>query len=333
MSIKKARGQFYTKNNPFTNDLFSKWLNSIPGITRHNPIIEPFSGGGNIPLMLKELGLRNSWYCYDIDPPSKPNHMIHINRRDTLADYPRGFKIAITNPPYLSKRSATVDNLPFPDTKHTDLYKLCLEVMLDNNDYVTAILPESFIVSGLYHERLYGVVSLTSKMFDDTDHPVCMALFKPLRAIPTKEFLVYSGNQEIGYYHQIRCSLKQPKKALNIRFNDPAGEIALFGADNTKEQSIWFDEGDCIDPYDVSSKGRINMRITIVNNTIPPKYIIDTANRILGEYRAYTHDIFLTAFKGLRKDGKYRRRLDRANARRILSLAVGELQCLGVYVS
>jgi len=40
---------------------------------------------------------------------------------------------------------------------------------------------------------------------------------------------------------------------------------------------------------------------------------------MLSEFRKETHDIFLTPFKGLRKDLKYRRRLDYALARNIVN--------------
>ena len=52
---------------------------------------------------------------------------------------------------------------------------------------------------------------------------------------------------------------------------------------------------------------------------------INTCNRILNEYRVKTEDAFMAPFKNLRKDMKYRRRLDFATAKLIMSKAVEEL--------
>ena len=51
------------------------------------------------------------------------------------------------------------------------------------------------------------------------------------------------------------------------------------------------------------------------------KFIAE-ANTILNKLREDTEDVLLTAFKGTRNDGRFRRRLDFANARRILSHAL-----------
>ncbi|MCL2038821.1 MAG: hypothetical protein FWG85_00145 [Bacteroidetes bacterium] len=47
--------------------------------------------------------------------------------------------------------------------------------------------------------------------------------------------------------------------------------------------------------------------------------LIDMLNDRLARFREDTNDIFLTPFKGLRKDNKYRRRLDYALARKLIS--------------
>jgi hypothetical protein len=54
--------------------------------------------------------------------------------------------------------------------------------------------------------------------------------------------------------------------------------------------------------------------------------IINKANEILKDYRHNTQDVFLTSFKGLRRDGKYRRRIDFKTIRSILNKAVEELE-------
>ena len=51
---------------------------------------------------------------------------------------------------------------------------------------------------------------------------------------------------------------------------------------------------------------------------VPWRVDIDMLNTTLATIREKTHDVFLTAFKGLRRDGYYRRRLDWALARAIV---------------
>ena len=53
-------------------------------------------------------------------------------------------------------------------------------------------------------------------------------------------------------------------------------------------------------------------------NRVPWDVDIDRLNAKLMDIREKTHDVFLTAFKGLRRDRYYRRRLDWALARSII---------------
>ena len=48
---------------------------------------------------------------------------------------------------------------------------------------------------------------------------------------------------------------------------------------------------------------------------------IDVLNNILDEVRDSTKDVFMTPYRGLRKDGKYRRRMDWSSARGIIHKA------------
>lgn len=50
--------------------------------------------------------------------------------------------------------------------------------------------------------------------------------------------------------------------------------------------------------------------------------IIGRCNETLAEWRDATNDVFLTAFKGTRDDGRYRRRLSFAIAARIVAGAI-----------
>jgi len=48
----------------------------------------------------------------------------------------------------------------------------------------------------------------------------------------------------------------------------------------------------------------------------------------LEQIRKNTHDVFLTSFKGLRNDNKYRRRLDFTTIKLILCAVLEEMECV-----
>lgn len=330
MSIdKKMKGQFFTVTNPFNHDLMFKWINLITNF-KSKTLLEPFAGCNNILDMIEEIGYRNDWKCYDIDPESvflTEDYKYKVETRDTLANYPSEFEVAITNPPYLSKSSATRSGIEFPVTKHNDLYKLALEKMLENNKYVAAIIPESFLTQELFHNRLFGVISLTMRMFEDTDCPVCLALFIPEEEKESKDnFKIYSNDRLIGNYLDLKTFLKESILNIDFKFNESNGEIGLLAIDNTKTNSIKFVLGETIESDKIKISSRSITRIAFENkNNLNIQKLIDKANELLEKERESTSDLFFTAFKGLRSDGKYRRRLDFKNAKRILNKALEEL--------
>ena len=183
-ATKQELGQYFTVSNPFTLKPFTDWLHSIPSYESLK-YIEPFAGENNIPNMIDGSVAKDlDWSCFDIEPkPTNRYSKAQIQKRDTVLDFPKGYDVAITNPPYLAKNSAKRLKLAFPDTKYDDIYKQCLDTMLANVGYVAAIIPETYIISGLFHKRLNSVISLTCRMFDDTECPVCLAMFnKALRS-------------------------------------------------------------------------------------------------------------------------------------------------------
>jgi hypothetical protein len=309
---KRLLGQFFTVANPFLVDPFHEWWKSAKA---DNPkVIEPFAGAANIVRLAGEANVMAPWACYDIQPPA--NTDIPVIQRDTIRDFPIGFNVAITNPPYLAKNSAARRGLPFPDTHYEDLYQLALDRMLANCSWVAAIIPASFLTQNVMQERLMSVVDLDFRMFDDTDCPVCLVLFGPKAQ---SDFTVYRGNEKLGSFNNLRRALPRPRKNFPWRFNDPRGEIGLHALDNNREASIRFVPGEEITPDCVSASSRSLTRIKVPVG-ISAERVIERANKRLMDYRAKTHDIFLTAFKGLRSGGGYRRRLDFAQARMFLDL-------------
>lgn len=325
---KRLHGQFFTTTNPFVNEGFAKWFSKIPlnADGTRPEILEPFAGSNNIVWMIRDMGYKNAWKSYDIDVLDEEDNScsdVEITARNTILDYPIGHTVAITNPPYLAKNSATRRGLPYAGGEYDDVYKKCLDIMLSKTDYVAAIIPESFITQNLFHNRLSAVVSLTCRMFLDTETPVCLALFTPPSpAFVVDDFEIWSGNRKIGQYRELRNHFNAPSKSMPWEFNNPNGLIGLNGIDNAKKESILFMKGDEINPLDVKSTSRSVTRIHLEGLTKPQaSKIIEEANLILRKRRADTKDCFMTSFKGLREDGKYRRRLDFAQARDILNIA------------
>ena len=92
-------------------------------------VLEPFAGAGNLFDFID-----TAWVGYDIDPQH-----FNVEIRDTIKDFPTDYQVCITNPPYLAKTIISRKRLPVI-VKHEDLYLDCLQLMLDNCDYVAAII-------------------------------------------------------------------------------------------------------------------------------------------------------------------------------------------------
>ena len=303
---KRANGQFFTIGNPFLHQAFSLWSRraNLPAET----ILEPFAGANLIIEHLIDIGKAKHWRSYDIEPQAKDVH-----KKDTISDFPIGFKVCVTNPPWLAKNSAAFRGLPFPKTPFDDLYKLALTKCIENCEYVAALVPESFIRADLHQERLHTFISLTSSMFNDTNHPVGLALFDPR---PTDDVIIYSGKERIGTLSEIKKLRPPTTESPEIRFNEPSGNLGLIALDNTKEASIRFCDVKELKDYRVSNKCR-----HITKLLVPWKANIKDCNEVINSFRTATKDVLMTCYRGIRKDGMYRRRLDWNLARDILCYA------------
>lgn len=332
MSEKRLYGQFFTIANPFLNEAFLSWIENIPDI-EHKKLIEPFAGSNNIVELVQQLNPRgqsiyNNWSCFDISPstlncvPEYP-----IQQLDTITNFPNGYDIAITNPPYLAKNSATRRNLTYIGEPYDDLYKKALSVMLKHCNYVAAIIPESFITSNLFHDRLEKVVSLTCKMFDDTNCPVCLAMFSPVEETIPNDFIIYRNNRRLGTYQELKNYLFTNTYKKEIwKMNDKKGSIGVCCVDNCREASIYFMPGENINEKDIKISSRAYTRISGLPNKIDKEVFIQKCNEKLLNYRTLTQDVFLTSFKGLRKDGCYRRRIDFKTIKSIMSEVLEEME-------
>ena len=321
MDKKRASGRYYTRGNPFQLEPFQTWAKASN--LEQQSVLEPFAGAKDIPRLIDAAHLQcQDWTFFDIEPGT-----IGIVQRDTLADFPKEFNVCITNPPWLARNSATRRGLPFPEaTRYDDLYKYAIEQCLTHCGWVAAIIPEAFIRSGLFLERLHDFISLvpqregkakketqkrdTSYMFEDTEHPVGLALFAP---DATSDVKIWQNNRFLGTMGELREHLPHPSSNRDIVFNDPSGNLGLIAIDNTVSASIRFCPPEELKDYPI----RVHCR-SITKIGVPWCVDIDRLNTRLATVREKTHDVFLTAFKGIRRDGHYRRRLDWALTRAII---------------
>jgi hypothetical protein len=304
----RSAGKYFTQTNVFEYTFFKQWLESIPNLD-NTTILEPFAGDCAIPKMLG--GYR--WKCYDVEPRKGDFKVV---KRDTISNFPTGHRVCVTNPPYLAKNSATRRGLRFPECAHDNLYKYCLELMLANCQYVAAIVPDSFIQSGLFVDRLDGVVSIPEKVFEDTEYPVCLAMFSPKKSA---DFEIWRGDTFLGSYSELSKSALLQYRDERWVFNDENGSIGIICADGNKSR-IRFVKGEEIDS-EIKESSRFLVRVSGLPDDIDRDTFIERCNTILEQYRETTKDIFLNSFKGLRSDGMYRKRIPFKVIRSILTYA------------
>ena len=305
---KRTNGQYFTQYNPFDNKGFQEWSSECN--LKDNIILEPFAGSNNLIKMLQEMGLCNNFTSYDIEPKNE-----NVLFKDTLKDFPKDHDICVTNPPYLAQNSAKRRGLFYPETNYDDLYKFAIDKCLKNCKNVGAIIPASFLNSKLFRDRLSHYILLNGKMFNDTEHPVCLALFKE----KSNDVEIYQDKEFVGLLSNLenkRQKFINNDKNIEMKFNDKHGKLGLIAIDNTIEPSIRFCKGGEINPDKIGNSSRSITRISIDCDI---DKLIKNLNEMLNEFRKETYDIFLTPFKGLRRDNKYRRRLDYALARNVIN--------------
>ena len=310
MDKKRARGQFYTRGNPFALDPFTQWAKQagLPDAL----VLEPFAGANHIINTLTHIGVCRDFASYDLAPDNAA-----VRKRNTLKNFPKGFKVCITNPPWLARNSATRRRLPYPATEYDDLYKHCLALCLNHCPYVAALIPASYLQTGLFQNRLSSYVLLHYTLFSDTENPVCLALFDD-HSEAGRDVAIYYDNEFKGTLNGLRRNLPDTRRHKHLKFNDPDGTLGFVSFDNTRAPSIKFCEVEEIADYPIKVSSRFITRISGEFNT-KISTLIKKLNKDLERFRLETHDVFLTPFKGLRDDQCYRRRMDFNLARKFIN--------------
>ena len=135
-------GQFFTKATSWLKPQVQQFILE----SRCNIAYDPFAGGGDLLLAAKEvLGFKET-IGLDIDESLK------WKTNDSLINIPHiENSIIITNPPYIAKQSASRKKIDlskyFLLTQYDDVYLLALDKMLEAQNKVVAIIPESFLNS------------------------------------------------------------------------------------------------------------------------------------------------------------------------------------------
>lgn len=321
---KKKLGQYFTKKDLWLKSHIIEFINN----SNCSIAYDPFAGNGDLLKLSLEYGIEN---IKGLDIDEKLNWELN----DSLKNIPSiDNAIIITNPPYLTKYSASrkkidIDNNYFKE--HTDLYQLAIDKMLLAQDYVVAIVPETYINSKYFEKnlsRVYSVTILTENPFDDTENPVCVVCFDNVKKNPP-EVKVYIDDEFLNVYSYFKKFKLTPKNNYSIRFNVQNGKLALRAVDlTTDDKKIRFYEKDELN-YDLSKIGVSSRLVTIIDldcSDIDIKELVFECNRLLEDYRLKTKDITLSPFKGNTKDGKRRRRLDYRTARCIIEMAIVNLR-------
>ncbi|OGF64278.1 hypothetical protein A2661_00860 [Candidatus Giovannonibacteria bacterium RIFCSPHIGHO2_01_FULL_45_24] len=312
---KRTLGQFFTKNPFWLKKHILEFIKS----TKANIAFDPFAGDGDLLNLAKQIGFKKMTGL-DID------RSLNWKINDSLLNIPKvKNSVLITNPPYLTnysaKRKGIYDSVKkyFDICKYDDLYQLAVEKCL-SNDFGVMIIPETFINSGFPKNRLISVTIIENQLFNDTENPVCVICFDNKNKLNDK-IKVYKNDKLLGNLSYFEKMRKIPHKNIYMKFNSPKGQIALRAVDTTNPQKpISFMKPEEID-YDLSDIKHSSRLITVIeleakNDAIDK--MIEYSNDSLVNFRKKTHDVLLSPFKGNKKNGERRRRLDYLTARAIL---------------
>ncbi|MDO8451308.1 MAG: hypothetical protein Q7S76_00380 [bacterium] len=283
---------------------------------------DPFAGNGDLLRVANELGIEKI-VGLDIDPA------LGWKFNDSLVNIPRiNDSIIITNPPYLANYSAKRKKIfeqvskYFESTNYDDLYQIALEKCINEGSGVI-IIPETFINSSFPKSRLNSITILEDNPFEDTENPVCVVCFDG-KTKRLSDIQLYKNDTLIGSLEYFEGLRLKPSNSVKFRFNDINGPLALRAVDTTDpKKPIAFMRKEILD-YDLAGIKHSSRLITIVQTDISHSMLdalIQHSNVLLADYRDRTKDVLLSPFKGNRKDGLRRRRLDYSTARAILETA------------
>jgi len=322
---KVSLGSFYTTKSGWLTDQVRHFLEKALSESNGN-LLDPFAGDGHLLEAIKSdsvLGrIVSQATGFDIQGDAFPFN-------DSLVAIPNPQRaVIVTNPPYLANHSAKrkgVDQLVakyFDGSSQKNLYRIALEKALESADYVVAIIPETFLLSTFTKHRLELAVVIQDSLFGDTDAPALVACFTKERCADAH---IFTGNQSIGNLSEILALRDSIAPKQKIVFNEPTGRIGLRAVDGSDGKSpiAFVAAVDFMYPAEsvaVSSRLMTYLDLPEFSDAEISKLIAE-ANAVLSQIREASSDLVLAPFKGNDKNGRRRRRLDYALARRILNMA------------
>jgi hypothetical protein len=322
---KVSLGSFYTTKSGWLTEEVRQFLEKALSESNGN-LLDPFAGDGHLLEAIKSDSVLGSQVKlatgFDIQGDTFPFN-------DSLVAIPNPKQaVIVTNPPYLANHSAKrkgVDQLVakyFDGSSQKNLYRIALEKALESADYVVAIIPETFLLSTFPKHRLELAVVIQDSLFGDTDAPALVACFTKERCADAH---IFTGDQSIGNLSEILALRDSIAPKQKIVFNEPTGRIGLRAVDGSDGKSpiAFVAAVDFIYPAEsvaVSSRLMTYLDLPEFSDAEISKLIAE-ANAVLSQIREASSDLVLAPFKGNDKNGRRRRRLDYALARRILNIA------------
>lgn len=313
--------QFFTKNKAWLKDHIKKFIFESQTTTAY----DPFAGEGDLLEVAQDLGYANI-EGLDLDANLK------WKKNDSLLNIPHiDNAIIITNPPYRSNYSASRKKIDihlkmyFDSSVYDDLYMIALDRMLSAQDYVVAIIPETFINSNYKQKgRLCSLTVLEDDLFPDTDTPILVACFDG-KVKHASEISVYKNDDFVMNLDELENLRLVPKRNVDIKFNVKSGWLGIRCVDSTDpKKKLKFDFKENID-YDWENGIKVSSRLyTCVQIDVPDqsrRAFADECNDILNKLREKSSDLIFSPFKGNAKNGKRRRRLDFSTCRAIMERA------------
>lgn len=305
---RRGGGVFDTVGNPFVLDPFRLWA-EMAGLP-DRVVLEPFAGRNSIVESLRDLGMLRTSVSFDIEPRAD-----RVERRDTLHSFPTGYEVCVTNPPWLHKSACSKLGLDFAGGRFDDLYEAALDRALSNCKWVAMLLPANYIRQAFRQERLHTFVLLHAKLFRHTETPTCLALFHPEAY---SDVDIWFDNRRVGFKSEFRKHYP-----FHRRFNLEAqwhedGPIVVSRFDTTHSETLGFTAYDRLADYITRTGHKLTPTYRLRLHPAPSPLELDTiltdANQRLTTYRRKTEDALLRCWKGLRRDGRYRRSLSQAEA-------------------
>lgn len=328
VDVKKvSSGSHYTEGPSWLTAPVEAFIRRQIAEKRLHRVLDPFAGDGHL--------LRLMQTRFSLTPVGMDLHAPGWIKNDSLLDIPPCDSALIcTNPPYLAKYSARRKGVwalvehYFQDCAYEDLYQRAIERMLASGMPIVAIVPETFIASGLFRLHLDRIVVLERcNPFSTTETPVCVACFDPTH--PSAATSCYKDDAYLGPLETLENSARiRVEDAIKrrIRFNVVTGALALKAVDGTQsEDRIRFMPAAdfSYDPAMIKASSRLMTRIHVEGLDASQISILATlANQELERIRLDSRDMVLSPFKGNNKQGRRRRRLDYKLAREVIASAL-----------